>query len=1075
MLIGAIGVEGPVTDTFSPGTSFATIGRVGTSGGNPANNITVNPEYRLVSAIDRYAADGTLGANRSWAAAIVTYKAALPPATKLVITSVNGGSNISAGNSFSVVVQSQTESGNRANVVSDTGITLSRKSGTGLLDGTLTGTIPAGTSEVTITGVTYTKAESGVVITASRSSGDALAPGDSAAFTVDPGAATALVFSAQPVNGIAGNVIAGPPTVAVHDIFGNVVASSSATVTMAIGNNPGGSSLSGVLSVAAISGVASFGDLSLNKAGSGYTLTASSPGLTGATSSSFTISPGAAAALVFSTQPGNAILGSQLPGPPTVLVQDSLGNTVTSSSASVSIALGANPGGATLSGTTTRSAAFGIAAFNNLSLNTAANGYTLIASASGLTSATSNSFNVTAAGVVTMAALPSSIPAGDPVIVTWGTIANPTYKDWIGLFTVGSGDGSAVSGWWVNCTHSATIPVPAGTCSLPTTTNRTPGNYEFRLFTNDTFDRLATSNQITIGPPSSLNKLGLTVGPTVTAGTPGFSMTVRSLTASGSPINVVTDTAVSVTLLLGNGLLGGTLNGTILAGTDQVVIGPATYSKAESGVVLTVSRTSGDDLRAQNSSPFTVVPGPAAKLAFTAQPTNASVGAIIPGPPTVTVQDNAGNAVTSTSASIRVTLGSNPGGATLDEEMTVSFGSSVFFSSLSINQPGNGYTLVASSAGLTSATSAPFDITLPAGGGIIAGSITRVSSGAPISGALVEAFQGLALRGTAVTNSLGQYSIGALAAGSYTVRASFTGLVPQIASNVLVIDGNTTSVSLSLNFGIAIQAPVAGATINDYSVSVTGNFDLSLASEVGIQVNGYAALIDGNEFATIIPIDAQTTTVTATLTDFAGKLLASDAVPITPEPPATEPVLTFRPMPELATVSDSVGFSLVSTNEIVHIELDGNGDGTVDFSGADLEGVTVTFADPGLYYPTVRATDINSTVHTATGIVQILDISQLDQQLQSKWNAMKNALRTGDTVTAASFIVKAKQAFYQNIFNNLTISFSDIDQYLPNLTFIEQWHNAVEYEITRTEGPDNITYMVLFVRDEDGIWRIKFF
>ena len=95
--------------------------------------------------------------------------------------------------------------------------------------------------------------------------------------------------------------------------------------------------------------------------------------------------------------------------------------------------------------------------------------------------------------------------------------------------------------------------------------------------------------------------------------------------------------------------------------------------------------------------------------------------------------------------------------------------------------------------------------------------------------------------------------------------------------------------------------------------------------------------------------------------------------------------------------------------------------------------------------------------------------------LQSKWNAMKNALRTGDTAAAASYIVKAKQAFYQNIFNNLTISFSAIDQYLPNLTFVEQWHNAVEYEITRTEGSDQVTYMVLFVIDDDGVWRIKFF
>jgi hypothetical protein len=185
--------------------------------------------------------------------------------------------------------------------------------------------------------------------------------------------------------------------------------------------------------------------------------------------------------------------------------------------------------------------------------------------------------------------------------------------------------------------------------------------------------------------------------------------------------------------------------------------------------------------------------------------------------------------------------------------------------------------------------------------------------------------------------------------------------------------------------------------------------------------------------------------------------------------------LTFQPSPRIALVAEPVGFTLVSLNEISQMELDGNGDGTIDFSGPTLDGVTVTFAEPGLYYPNVRFTDMSSALYTATGIVQILDINQLDVLLQSKWNAMKNALRTGDTATAASYIVKAKQSFYQNIFNNLTISFSAIDQYLPNLTFVEQWHTAVEYLMTRTEGPDQITYMVLFVLDDDGVWRIKFF
>jgi hypothetical protein len=124
---------------------------------------------------------------------------------KLAIISVNGGVNPTAGTAFSVVVQSQDGNGNALNVVTATGVTLSLNTGTGTLGGTLTGTILAGSSAVTISGVTYTKAEAGVVLTATRTSGDTLAPGNSAGFTVNVGivAAGASTVVANPTSVVA--------------------------------------------------------------------------------------------------------------------------------------------------------------------------------------------------------------------------------------------------------------------------------------------------------------------------------------------------------------------------------------------------------------------------------------------------------------------------------------------------------------------------------------------------------------------------------------------------------------------------------------------------------------------------------------------------------------------------------------------------------------------------------------------------------------------------------------------------------------------------------------------------------
>ena len=97
----------------------------------------------------------------------------------------------------------------------------------------------------------------------------------SAAVTVNPAAADHLLFLQQPSDTAAGQTIT-PVIVAVVDQFGNVLTNDNTdTITLAIGTNPGGGTLSGTLTLTVVNGVATFGDLSIDLAGGGYTLHAS--------------------------------------------------------------------------------------------------------------------------------------------------------------------------------------------------------------------------------------------------------------------------------------------------------------------------------------------------------------------------------------------------------------------------------------------------------------------------------------------------------------------------------------------------------------------------------------------------------------------------------------------------------------------------------------------------------------------------------------------------------------------------------------------------------------------------------
>ena len=117
--------------------------------------------------------------------------------------------------------------------------------------------------------------------------------------------------------------------VAAQDVFGNLYPSFTGTVTVALGANPGGATLSGTTAVAAVAGVATFSGLSLDKSGAGYTLVASASGLTSATSAGFPITAAAPATLALASGGSQtAAANAQLPQPVVVKVADAFGNGV---------------------------------------------------------------------------------------------------------------------------------------------------------------------------------------------------------------------------------------------------------------------------------------------------------------------------------------------------------------------------------------------------------------------------------------------------------------------------------------------------------------------------------------------------------------------------------------------------------------------------------------------------------------------------------------------------------------------------------------------------------------------------
>jgi hypothetical protein len=148
-------------------------------------------------------------------------------------------------------------------------------------------------------------------------------------------------------------------------------------------------------------GVHTFDNLVLKTAGSQLvTITDSvTQSILGYTS--IIVNAAAADHLSFAQQPLDATMTLLFTPAVTVQVLDLYGNVVTNDNGrNVSLQLGANPGTGVLNGTTPATVTNGVATFSNLSISQAGIGYTLVASATGLGTVTSATFNVASGRII---------------------------------------------------------------------------------------------------------------------------------------------------------------------------------------------------------------------------------------------------------------------------------------------------------------------------------------------------------------------------------------------------------------------------------------------------------------------------------------------------------------------------------------------------------------------------------------------------------------------------------------------------------------------------------------------------
>ncbi len=209
-----------------------------------------------------------------------------------------------------------------------------------------------------------------------------------------PVATNHLAFTQDPTTTTAGATMV-PVKVTLEDGQGNPITGFTGNVHLEIAPNanPGGDNLA--RDANAVAGVASFSDVKLTKAGSGYRLEATADGVAAVTSGLFGIKPEIADHPKYLVQPTNTTPNRPITPAVRVAILDRYDNVADSFTGPVYMEWGNNPTGAALEGSgTTRNASAGIVTFEALKVDRLGVGYTLLVSAASVHALTSDAFDV---------------------------------------------------------------------------------------------------------------------------------------------------------------------------------------------------------------------------------------------------------------------------------------------------------------------------------------------------------------------------------------------------------------------------------------------------------------------------------------------------------------------------------------------------------------------------------------------------------------------------------------------------------------------------------------------------------
>lgn len=303
---------------------------------------------------------------------------------------------------------------------------------------------------------------------------------------------------------------------------------------------------------------------------------------------------------------------------------------------------------------------------------------------------------------------------------------------------------------------------------------------------------------------------------------------------------------------------------------------------------------------------------------------------------------------------------------------------------------------------------------------------------------------------------------------TYTIKASNN--KSTITKQVVLTVGEVLVRMTYPQDGSSVKLPITGLR-----GEVRGEVINPGGKELGIVVNGVTALVAGNQFvANRVPLEEGLNTIVAEATDFEGnKFQASSHV----YGVAAANYVTLSSSTESGLSPLDVDFSAdkILHNPVSSASLACSGPTNPEVKQINITSYSATLAEPGLYECTITITDNINNTYTGTAFVNVLSKEEMEAFFRSKWEGMTSELVNGHIENALKYFAGGQESKYKPGLEKNVSRFPSMFSADIGFNLVSIFDDTSECESLAIENEKVYSYPVMFVKDENGLWKIRQF